>query len=388
MNPVDNFLAQFDAQINAAFGLLGPTVFGLFDYLMAIGVGAMVFLLLIGGNTLWVPLARKAIYLGVIGWIVGNAPMLADAIADSFVSLGLMAGGNSLSVSEFMHPGIISNAGKAVAAPLLEQAGNMTGLRSTFENADQILMYLIAAFFVLLAYDILAIAVFVAIIAFKVGVIVAFVLAALAAWRGTAWAASGAFGFVLSSAVRLMAYALIASIISGMITSVATNPDPTVGEALDLVVMSLVILGLALFGGVIAGGVVTGAASMGLGAAMGTTVAGAAIAAAPVVAATRAGIAGGRMTGAAHARINAARTAQRPAGAAAIGRDAQAPAIAGNGATARAGGMPPGWEKIQPRHRRPELPRASNAIYFVRTVVPDGTDGGGGMSAPDLEKGS
>jgi len=111
---------------------------------------------------------------------------------------------------------------------------------------------------VMLGFFVLALQIFVALIAFKLGSLAAFVALPWGVFNGTAWVAERPLGWVAGSAVRLFVLALIASV---SITFVGTLPATLVlddGGALNVLLFGLTVLALAWFGPSLASEVVQG----------------------------------------------------------------------------------------------------------------------------------
>jgi type IV secretion system protein TrbL len=184
---------------------------------------------------------------------------------------------------------------------LLNQASQLLGFTSFFENFLTIAILLIAWLFVILAFFILSIQLFVTILEFKLTTLAGFVLVPFALWNRTGFLAERVLGNVVSSGIKVMVLAVIVGIGSGFFSqfvSALGNQDPDLGQAMSLVLASLSLMGLGIFGPSIASGLVAGAPQLGAGAAAGTAVAGVgalALAGGGAVAGTRA-LAGGAMS--------------------------------------------------------------------------------------------
>ena len=70
----------------------------------------------------------------------------------------------------------------------------------------------VAAIFAMLGFFVLALQLFVALIAFKLGSLAAFVALPWGVFNGTSWVAERPLGWVAGSAIRLFLLALIASV--------------------------------------------------------------------------------------------------------------------------------------------------------------------------------
>ncbi len=132
------------------------------------------------------------------------------------------------------------------------------GYISFFENFVQIVVLLFAWVVVLLAFFILAIQLFVTLIEFKLTTLAGFVLIPFGLFGKTAFAAERVLGNVVSSGIKVLVLAVIVGIGSTLFsqfTSGFNGGQPTIEDAMALVLAALSLLGLGIFGPGIANGV-------------------------------------------------------------------------------------------------------------------------------------
>jgi len=199
----------------------------------------------------------------------------------------------------------------------------------------------------------------------------------------------------------VMVLAVIVGIGTGLFGQFTTSygaSQPTIEQALSVVLAALALLGLGIFGPGIATGLVSGAPQLGAGAAVGTglAVAGAAVGAGAAVAGGGAALAGaGRATGAAplkQAARNASgslgerlQTGARSAFAATGGSSTQGTVAASTESAASATGgalSPPAWAQRMRRHQA-----TSHGVTTLAHAVRSGDSGGGGHSVDLSERG-
>jgi len=276
LNVIDRFMAAFIHYIDSGFGLLRGDVAFLTSTLVGIDITlAGLFWAMGGENDVLGRFLKKILYVGAFALIIGSFSTLADIIFRSFAGLGITAGGGKLSADDLLRPGFIAQAGFDAAKPLLEQVSQLVGPVSFFTNFLTIAVLMIAWLFVILAFFVLAIQLFITIIEFKLTTLAGFVLVPFALWNRTGFLAERVLGNVISSGIKLMVLAVIVGIGSGFFdefrTAAGTEPDLT--TAMSLVLASLALLGLGIFGPAIASGLVAGAPQLGAGAAVGTAAA-------------------------------------------------------------------------------------------------------------------
>lgn len=273
---IDRFLETFTAYIDSGFGLLGGEVAFLTSTLIVIDIVlAGLFWAWGADEDVLQRLVKKTLYIGFFAFIIGNFNRLAGIVFESFSGLGLKAGGSSLSASELLQPGRVAQVGIDAGNPILVAAGELMGYISFFENFVQIFVLMVAWVIVLVAFFILAIQIFVTLIEFKLTTLAGFVLIPFALFNKTSFLAEKVLGNIVASGVKILVLAVIVGIGSGLFDEFTSgfSEQPTITEALSLVLGALSLMGLSIFGPGIASGLVSGAPQLGAGAAVGTSLA-------------------------------------------------------------------------------------------------------------------
>lgn len=277
LNVIDRFMEAFVRYIDSGFGLLGGDVGFLTSVLIGIDITlAGLFWAMGGEDDIIGRFLKKILYVGAFALILNSFSTLADIIFRSFAGLGLTAGGGTLSADDLLKPGRLAGTGFEAAWPLLDQASEMVGFTTFFDNFLTIAILLIAWVIVIVAFFILAVQLFITILEFKLTSLAGFVLVPFALWNRTSFLAERVLGNVVSSGIKVMVLAVIVGIGSGFFAefiSALQGEEPDIGQAMSLVLASLALFGLGIFGPSIASGLVAGAPQLGAGAAIGTTVA-------------------------------------------------------------------------------------------------------------------
>lgn len=408
---IDRFLEVFTSYIDSGFGLLGSEVGFLAATLAAIDLTlAAIFWAWGRDEDVVARLVKKTLFIGVFAYLIGNWNSLARIVFESFAGLGLKASGTGLSAADFLRPGRVAQVGLDAGRPILDSISGLMGFVSFFENFIQIAVLLFAWVVVLLAFFILAIQLFITLIEFKLTTLAGFVLIPFGLFSKTAFLAERVLGNVVSSGVKVLVLAVIVGIGSTLFsqfTSGAGGAQPSIEDAMALVLASLALLGLGIFGPGIANGIVSGGPQLGAGAAVGTGVAAgglgvaagalaaggvsaaagaargaAAIAGGATVAYRAGGLSGVAVTGASAAASPLRRAGSSvSSGFAAGGRAASGGGAEDDAALAPRDGQP-AWAR---RMRRSQT--ASQGVSAVTHAVRSGDHGGGGSSI-DLSEGS
>lgn len=342
LNVIDRFLQAFVTYIDSGFGLLGPDVGFLTATLIGIDITlAGLFWAMGGDDNVIGRFLKKILYVGAFAFILNSFSTLADIIFRSFAQAGLTAGGGVLSADDLLKPGRLAATGFSAAWPLLDQASEMVGFTSFFDNFLTIVVLLFAWALVIVAFFILAVQMFVTILEFKLTTLAGFILVPFALWNRTSFLAERVLGNVVSSGIKVMVLAVIVGIGSNFFsefTDALNGQEPDIGQAMSLVLASLSLFGLGIFGPGIASGLVAGAPQLGAGAALGTTVGAAGI----TMLAGGAAVGGARALGGAALGAVRSGTAMGSAASTAysLGKEAAAsPSVgAGLGGVARAAG--------------------------------------------------
>ena len=331
---IDRFLEVFTRYIDSGFGLLNGEVAFLATTLAAIDITlAAIFWSWAADEDIIARLAKKTLFVGVFAYLIGNWNNLARIVFESFAGLGLKASGTGMSTADLLSPGRVARVGIDAGRPILNSISGLMGYISFFENFVQIVVLLFAWIVVLLAFFILAIQLFVTLIEFKLTTLAGFVLIPFGLFGKTAFAAERVLGNVISSGVKVLVLAVIVGIGSTLFSQFTAGfggNQPTIEDAMSMVLAALSLLGLGIFGPGIANGIVSGGPQLGAGAAVGTGLAAGGVVAAGVAGAgLAAGAAGGPLAGAARGSASVA------AGASNV---VSPKAGAGGGAAARGSG--------------------------------------------------
>lgn len=273
---IDRFLEVFASYIDSGFGLLGGDVAFLATTLIVIDITlAALFWAWGADDDIIARLVKKTLFVGVFAYLISNWNTLARTVFDSFAGLGLVATGGTISADELLQPARIAQVGMDAGRPILESISDLMGFVSFFENFLQITILFFAWLVVLLSFFILAIQLFVTLIEFKLATLAGFILVPFGLFNKTAFMAERVLGLVISSGVKVLVLAVIVGIgstIFGDFTSGFAS-EPTIEDAMSVVLGALALLALGIFGPGIANGIVSGGPQLGAGSAVGTAVA-------------------------------------------------------------------------------------------------------------------
>jgi len=274
---IDRFLEVFTRYIDSGFGLLGGEVAFIATTLIVIDITlAALFWSWGADEDIIARLVKKTLFVGVFAFIISNWNALARIVFESFAGLGLKATGTGFTASDLLRPGRVAQVGLDAGRPILESISGLMGYIAFFENFVQIVVLLFAWTMVLLAFFILAIQLFVTLIEFKLTTLAGFVLIPFGLFGQTAFLAERVLGNVVSSGVKVLVLAVVIGIGSTLFSEFTAGfggNQPTVEDAMAIVLAALSLLGLGIFGPGIANGLISGGPQLGAGSAVGTAVA-------------------------------------------------------------------------------------------------------------------
>src|SRR6266852_3359639 len=173
--------------------------------------------------------------------------------------------------ADFLRPGKLAQAGVQGADVLLAQIQRLSGFPEVFWNLSEIMLMALAWVVTLIAFFVLAIMLFLAVIEFKLTTLKGFILVPFALWRGTSFIAEPVLGQVITSGVRILVFAVVTGIgtqIFSQILPSSPTAELSLQDALTVLLASMTVGGLALYAPKIAAGIVSGAPQLGLGAAV------------------------------------------------------------------------------------------------------------------------
>jgi type IV secretion system protein TrbL len=253
--------------INSGFGLIKGDVAFVLNVLIVLSVVWSALLWTLSDDQVILQFARKIVYIGIFAWIVQNWQLLTDKLANSFIDLGLKAGGFDTPMYYTSQPGNIAYLGYTTAQPLIDQIGRLCGPVAFFKNFPEILFLALAVAAVVAAFCIITIQVVVAILSFKFGSLAAFVLVPFAVLAKTAFIAERPLGWVVGSGVKLMVLTLVLGIGNGIFQRLRLAPGSTVTtyEAFCIALAALLLMVLSLVASRLASDLIIGGPSLGAG---------------------------------------------------------------------------------------------------------------------------
>jgi len=264
MSIINETLRQYLDAIDSGFGLIGGDVRWLFNVLLILNIVIAALFWAFSDDQIIIPLIRKAFYIGIFAWIIQNWPQLTNALAHTFMLLGLKAGGGRVAPDILLNPGAVADRGLATATPMMQAIRDLSGPVGFFENFPEILLLAAAVLVVIVSFFLIAVQMVMAILTFKLGTLVAFVLLPFSLVTQTTFMAERPLGWVVTAGVRFMLLTLVVGLGEAMFGRLQITPQQlTVPGALDIALGALVLLVLALTASRLATDLATGTPRLG-----------------------------------------------------------------------------------------------------------------------------
>ena len=251
---LNSFLDQFLALADSGFGLIQGDVTYVLNALIVISITLAGAQWALAGEAPMAPFFRKVLFVGLFAFLVNNWASLSTIIVRSGAQLGLNAGGNGMSMADLHNPGRVGQIGVELFGRTAEMAEGM----NIFTDAFAMATVWVSAVLVMLGFFVLAMQLFVSLIAFKLGSLAAFVALPWGVFNGTSWVAERPLGWVAGCAIRLFVLAFIASIAITFVNTLPATFTLNAGGVLNIFLFGLTVLALAWFAPMLASEVVQG----------------------------------------------------------------------------------------------------------------------------------
>lgn len=265
---IRNFMNAFLNVIGAGYGNIQPDVNYLLGVMIVLTIALTAFLSWMWGefDAVIRGLLSRILVIGFVGYLANNWQTITDDIANGFTDLGLqVAGVGGTAVSFLQNPVSIVSQGYQLFVEIIKTLTPLEGYIRTIENLPTIIIYLICAMTVVVAFAVLALQVFITFLEFKIVNLAALILVPFAVWSRTQFLSERAFGYMFSAGLKLFVLALVVSIGAGFIGQFTVSPTPNFQNAIAIALGSVMLTLLSLFGPRLAQALVTGGPQLGAG---------------------------------------------------------------------------------------------------------------------------
>jgi type IV secretion system protein TrbL len=194
-------------------------------------------------------------------------------LAQSFILIGLKAGGSQLTLDQFQSPSTLLTLGFTATEPLFAFLVNLSGFTAVVANLPTILLVTVAAVIIWLSFLAMALHVLMALIEFHLVAVASTLLIPFGVNRYTAFLAERSCGAVFSGAVRLLITATVTSISFPIMQTLAPPAEPTLNQVLSVLAAALIFATLSWSIPSIAAGMILGGPALSAGSLITTTAA-------------------------------------------------------------------------------------------------------------------
>jgi type IV secretion system protein TrbL len=220
------------------------------DALVLLGLIAIVELALIGLWWAWgterdlTGLVVKIIAIGCVAVLIKQWHMLTHLLVDGFIQIGLKAGGDVISLSDFTDPGNIAAYGFSVTGALFTRLLDYTGW-DAMKNLPEIILGAPVSLLIILAYFGLAVWIFVTLIDFYAHAAITTILLPFAINAKVAFVAEKAIAAIFASGVRLLVLSFITAATLPVLVAQQPGLNPTIRSMLGQLLGAFAVCVLA-----------------------------------------------------------------------------------------------------------------------------------------------
>lgn len=226
--------------VSRGFGIISPGMGDFYSVIAGLSFAAMVMLWIFQGTpSIHVPLILFMFKLSVFTFILGKWWTITNMLSTDAIDLGLRAGTSVIEVKDFRDVGYIAHQGSVASEPIFKHIGMLSGPVATFENLDQILVYMLAAFTLQIGFIILALQVFFILLEWTVMSVAAFCLMPFAILNHTSYMAERAIGYLSASMIRLLVLALLVSLTRNVLSGFQYSENIPLKQAVGAFALSL-----------------------------------------------------------------------------------------------------------------------------------------------------
>jgi type IV secretion system protein TrbL len=305
---IDNFLVDYSEAINNGFGLIDGDVRFLASVMITISLVMAGLFWALKGEEALVPFLRKVLLIGFFAFLINNWTSLMGIISNSFVALGIKAGGNAISPNVFFSPASIASLGMEYWRYFGESMNELTGVVEFFENIVPISILFLTGLVVIAAFFVMALQVFVTLVMFKLVTLAAFVLVPFGLLKHTNFMSERALGLVVSYGLKFLTLALIISVGYSVFSRLQPVVPLSIADAFSISLAALALMMLSLHAPAVASELITGGPQLGAGALAASAIGSAAVIGGAGYLAGRTAVGAGRI--AANPLISAANAGQ------------------------------------------------------------------------------
>jgi type IV secretion system protein TrbL len=246
---LNTFISTYLNSIQFGYSAIQPEVNFILGFMITLVIAITALLTWVWGD--WEGMIRgliaKILIIGFVMLLVKNWQTYTDDVGGGLTSLGLLAGGNSVSAASFLtNPTSIVHTGFLLCKQICAQADAVDSGALGIKNLPDKLIYGLAAIGVFLAYLVISLQVLVTFLEFKIINLAALIFVPFSVWQKTEFLSQRAIAFMFSSGIKLLVMALIVSIGLTFTVQLTVNSTPNMENALAILSGAVMLMALAL----------------------------------------------------------------------------------------------------------------------------------------------
>lgn len=244
---ITDILKLYLDAIDSGFGFIEGDVRWLFNALLVLNIAVAALFWAFSDDQVLVPLIRKALYVGIFAWIIQDWQSITTAFSDTFMILGVRAGGGRIPIDALHNPGHMAEQGWTIVQPMMQAITDLSTKYGFYVNLPQILLLAFTTLVVVIAFFFVAVQMAMAILTFKLGTLVAFVLLPFSLFTHTTFIAERPLGWVVTASIRFMLLTLVISLGDAVFARLQIDPKQlTIPIALGIALAAILFMVLAL----------------------------------------------------------------------------------------------------------------------------------------------
>lgn len=181
----------------------------------------------------------------VTAWMISQWPGLIAWLINSFIGVGLMIGGDAITVTDFTDPSMLVDYGFSITAVIFAHLKEYSGLSATL-NLPEVFLSGLTALCVVVGYMVVGTWVFLILLGYYAATALTVILLPFAIFRVGAFVAEKALGFVVAAAVQAGGVAIIVGIMLPILVRLQPGLNPSLGACLRMLGGAITLVFLAI----------------------------------------------------------------------------------------------------------------------------------------------
>jgi type IV secretion system protein TrbL len=228
-------LTRFTEVATLGYTALLPEAMYLMNFFIVIEIVLLGVFWALGSGNITVNVIQKITAIGAFLWIISNAQKISKAIISSLGELGMVAGGQSVSIADLFDPSTIVGFGFTATYPIFKNTG---GVWSAFTSPVDSILFAFCGIIILFSYFVIGWNIFITIIEFYLFTVCSVILIPFALFKPTSFLAQKAINGTFGLGIKFMVLGFIISISYNTLKTLSIPDDPTYHQLFSMVLGS------------------------------------------------------------------------------------------------------------------------------------------------------